>query len=243
MSNWVLIIDSGSGGEIVYSKIKKVFPSENYLLFIDKKYCPYGNKSYKELRSHITSVLEYFFCHFDIKAVVVACNTLSSMFKNYLKRKFKGTNFFFYEPFINKKILSAPTLVIATTNTIKYSKIVKKYSGNEFFFSVGFPSLAKMIDDASQDIQIFLKNNLSFFKDKRIQNIVLGCTHYEKIKPNLEKIFGKVTFYEKTPTILKNLSRILKNNKNIGTTLYIDEIIIDKKAKEIKKHKIIKNNL
>ncbi len=227
MCDWVLVIDSGSGGEIVYSKIKKVFQNENFLLFIDKKYCPYGNKSYESLKKHTTSILEYFFYHFKIKAVVVACNTLSSMFKNYIINKFKNTKFFFFEPLLNKRILSSPTLVIATTNTIKYSKIIKKYMENKNCFIIGFPFLAKMIDDNSKEIQPYLEENLSKFYDKKIQNIVLGCTHYEAIKSNLEKIFKNVHFYDMTNIIIRKLAIVLKNSDKNGITLYLDDIVFE----------------
>ncbi len=224
MSDWVLVIDSGTGGKMVFSKIKKVFSSENYILFIDKKYCPYGNKSQEELRNHIKQVFDYFTTHFTLKAVIVACNTLSSMFKDYLRDNFKEIKFFFYEPLLNKRILSRPTLVLSTTNTLKNSKIIKKYQSNPNCYCVGFSCLAKMIDDKAQNIQDFLNEQLSFYMVKDIKNIVIGCTHYEAIKSNLEMLFGKVKFYDKTPIILEQLSKVLSKRGFQGKTLYFDDI-------------------
>lgn len=225
MSDWVLVIDSGTGGKMVFSKIKRVFPSEDYILFIDKNYCPYGNKSREDLKKHIQQVFDYFTAHFSIKVVIIACNTLSSMFKDFLKDRYKEVRFFFYEPFLNKLILSRPTLVLATTNTINNSEVIKKYHNNANCYTAGFSYLAKMIDDKSPDIQNYLFTQLSKYKGKEIKNIVLGCTHYEAIKPNLEKIFGKVSFYDKTPIIIEQLSKILSRRMINGTTLYFEDIV------------------
>ncbi len=224
MLEWILIVDSGMGGKMVYSKIKKHFPSENYIVFIDKNYCPYGNKSRKQLKEHIINVFNYFFQHYRIKIVVLACNTLSSMFKDFIKTHFKNIVFLFYEPLITNKILQNPTLVLATTNTIKYSKIIKKYKTNQNCYLVGFPSLAKMIDDNSKGIQEYLIAHLSNLKDINIKNIVLGCTHYEAIIPNLKLIFGDINFVEKTPLVIERLSKILLEHKGKGKTLFFDYI-------------------
>lgn len=234
MREYILIFDSGSGGEFVLSEMKKLMPHENYIFFCDKLNCPYGNKKISTLKSIVINTLEKLLKKYKIKLIIIACNTISSLFKDDISKNFSNHCILFVEPKLNNKILENKTLVLATTNTIKYSEIIKKYKGSPNLFLQGFSTLAVKIDQSRGDfreIKKFLKRELKKFKYCEIKNIVLGCTHYNLIKNEIESAMGKkIFFYENSLKIAKKAKNILlKLNKLIENsskreTIYLNII-------------------
>jgi len=234
MTEYILIFDSGSGGKFVLSELKKVMPHENYILFCDKFNCPYGNKSFSKLKSLVIKTLEKLLKSYKIKLIVIACNTISSLFKKELLEHFSSRKILFVEPKLSKKILENPTLLLATTNTIKHNKKIQKYKGIYNLFLQGFGTLAVKIDNCQgdkSDIKKILKRQLSKFKNCKIKNIVLGCTHYNYIKGEIKNVLGKdIVFYENSSTIAKKAMKTLQNMNKIeeksskSETIFLDKI-------------------
>lgn len=232
--SWILVFDSGSGGRYTMEQIRAVLPQENYLLFMDKTNCPYGNKSKHRLKKIVTKNIEKLLKKFDIKLVVIACNTVSSIMDKYLQNKFYQIPFVFVNPQIDNYILNVPTLFLTTKNTAKYSRFLKSYKHNKNVYVFGFKTLAKMIDDCSKNyhlLQPYINNKLKKFKNKNIQNVVLGCTHFNHIKNQIQTaLCTNVNFYEnskniavKTKQILQ-ASNILSHKKTQGDLLLIYNI-------------------
>ena len=214
---WILVIDSGIGGLWTLNKIRTICPHENYLYFMDKLNAPYGNKSARFLKIITKRNIKKLIDLYDIKLVVFACNTLSSVVYDYIKGEFTEKQFIKIEPFVEPSLFKhSNTLVIATKNTIKRNKNLKKYAEHNNIFLHGFPSLAKKIDDAKGDYQKllpYLKKELSSYSKLNIKNIVLGCTHFNYIKPQLKEIFGNVAFFENSENVAKNVKTLLKKTK------------------------------
>ena len=125
------------------------------------------------------------------------------------------------------------TLVLATTNTIKHNKNLNIYKDYSYIYLKGFGSLAKKIDNANGNYDLllpYLSKALSQYKDKNIQNIVLGCTHFNYIKKQLTKIFGEINFFENSPYVANLVESVLlkhgiktKKNKQ-PQTLFVYKI-------------------
>jgi len=214
MTEYILIFDSGSGGKYVLNELKKIMPHENYIFFCDMFNCPYGNKKIQSLKLIVTKSLEKLLKTYKIKLIVIACNTISSLFKDELINHFLNCPILFVEPELNDKILENPTLVIATSNTIKHNINIKKYKGSPNLFLQGFGTLAIKIDKCNGDfgeIKGVLNTQLTKFKNYEIKNVVLGCTHYNYIKKEIESVFEKkLVFYENSTEIAKKAKKALK---------------------------------
>lgn len=233
MTEYILIFDSGSGGKFVLNELKKVMPFENYIFFCDKFNCPYGNKNFNTLKSIVTKTLEKIVKIYKIKLIVIACNTISSLFKDELIKRFSNCPILFVEPELNDKILENPTLVIATSNTIKHNKNILKYKGSPHLFLQGFGTLAVKIDKCNGDfgdIKSVLKGQLSKFKNCKIKNVVLGCTHYNFIKKKIKEVMGKeLIFFENSSKIAKKAKKTLKkSNKLIEISSKSETIFLNK---------------
>lgn len=215
----VFVFDSGSGGEFVTRELLRELPNEKFVLFKDIENCPYGTKSKWKLWHIVHKILTTAQKKLHPKAVVVACNTASSLFEDRIKKKYKDVPVFFVTPQINDKILSQKTLILATTRTAKCNKQIAQAKQNPNCIVLGFDDLAKKIDLArtstqtKADLKLYLLNELSKYKTYGIKNIVLACTHYTYIKKQLREIFGNVKFFEKSKLVARELKCCLQGNK------------------------------
>ena len=210
-NDYILVFDSGNGGQFVLDTLQHNLPFEKYILFKDVKFCPYGDKKKKELKENVTKILDNLTKKYKIKMIVIACNTISSLFKNYLLSKYSSYIILFVNPYLNDEILKNKTLVIATKNTIKYNKRLKKYAPNKNLFLLGFDKLAKIIDDNFDNLGTILPyiyTKCAPYLNIGIKNIVVGCTHYNYIIFLLQKIFKGAKFYESSLEVSK-LAKIL----------------------------------
>jgi glutamate racemase len=73
------VFDSGVGGLSVLSVLIKNFPSENFVYLGDTARLPYGSKSPATIQKYVTQNINYLVKHQDVKAVVIACNSASTV--------------------------------------------------------------------------------------------------------------------------------------------------------------------
>ena len=126
--------DSGVGGLTVLNKVKKIMPNESFIFYGDTLHVPYGDKTKEQLLEYSKNILK-FFEQKGCKAVVMACNTTSSVIYDDIKDDY---DFKLY-PVVQSvgKILSQLPIkrlgVFATKATIDsgaYEKEVNKYGTN-----------------------------------------------------------------------------------------------------------------
>lgn len=229
-NDYILVFDSGNGGQFVLKKLKYYLPNENYILFKDQNFCPYGDKKSNDLKKNIVKVLDKLTQKYKIKMIVIACNTISSMFKNLIIKRYSKYILLFVNPKINNKILQNKTLLIATKNTVKHSKLIKRYKNNKNLIVVGFKDLAKKIDDNINNIEILenpLRDYFNKYNNLKIKNIIVGCTHYNYIICLLKKIFPRANFFENSKELAMLSKKILnmydlENQYNLkGNTIYL----------------------
>ncbi len=207
------IFDSGIGGVTVLKKLIDLLPNEEYLYYSDSKNSPYGDKSEEELKIIVSNVVTYLINR-GCKIIVIACNTASTL-SDYLREKF-NILFVAIEPAYklahdfayNKRIL-----VMATKRTIesdKFKKLYDKYNNSNTIL-LSCSGLADLIEkDLQNEIDIYLKEKLGKYND--INCVVLGCTHYPLIKNNIEKVLGKVEFFDGSSGVSKRVFELLEKN-------------------------------
>jgi glutamate racemase len=210
-------MDSGEGGVYTLSKIKAVLPNENFIMFKDKKNSPYGNKNKQILLKIATENITYLTKKYHVKLIVLACNTMSAVIFNDLVNIFKNHIILPIVPNIKDAIETCKnTLVLGTYSTIKHSAVCKFYRDKKMptLFFYGFKTLAKLIDENVGNLDKIKPNinkKLQQFKKHKIQNIVLGCTHYNLIKNQLCEIFDNenIIFFENSEALAQNVKSVL----------------------------------
>jgi len=195
------VFDSGLGGLTVVKSIKALLPSESIIYFGDTARVPYGNKS-RELIKEYSSEITEFLVKKDSKMVVVACNTVSAMVLSTLKKNNSIPILGVIEPGVaeaisitnNKYIGVIGT--IATVNSDAYNTALKALDSNIETISQACPLFVPLAEEGWLEgdvVNMVVAHYLSPLKEKNIDTLILGCTHYPLLKNAIANQFNKTT--------------------------------------------------
>lgn len=229
------VFDSGIGGLTVLKSLISKYKA-HYIYFGDTLNIPYGEKSKDELLM-LTEKIIRFFEKEKVDLIIVACGTVSSNIYDELSKKtnIKMINIVYNIIDLIKKDNPSNIAVIATKKTID-SHIFKNNINN--IIEISCPKIVPYIEKNIGNINDILKEYLSYIKEKHINNIVLGCTHYPLIKKDIQKYLDyKVNFYDMGKILLKNIKE--SNLKIEMYFSYLDENLIKNINNIIKEDKSI----
>lgn len=179
------VFDSGIGGLTVLKRLIDKYPNNEYIYYGDTKNIPYGDKTIDELKVLASNIVE-FLIEKQVDMIVIACGTVSSNLRDYLKEKYNVKIVDIISPVINYLNNSEYEKigVIATNATIN-SKIFSR-SINKDIKEVACPMFVPIIESNNfSELENSLNLYLNDLKDRDI--IVLGCTHYPIIKDDINK--------------------------------------------------------
>jgi glutamate racemase len=212
------VFDSGIGGLTVVKRIVSYLPREDIVYFGDTARVPYGSKSND-------TVIEYglqdakFLMNKNIKALVVACNTVSSVALNNLKNNFDIPIIGMIEP--GAKMASLETKnkkvgVIGTRATISnqaYSKKIKSLDPSIHVFERSCPLFVPLAEEGWWENDIasrIAQEYLNDMKGRDIDTLVLGCTHYPLLHNTISKVMGKeVSLVNSGPEVANVVKKLL----------------------------------
>jgi len=198
-SNPIGIFDSGIGGLTVVKHILSALPGENVIYFGDTARVPYGSKSN-------STVIEYslqnarFLIEKNVKLLVVACNTASSVALDELRNNFDVPVIGMIEPgaqLAMKKSRNKKIGVIGTYSTISnkaYSEELKKIDPAVFVFEKPCPLFVPLAEEGWTDhpaTKIIAEEYLKDLKDREIDTVILGCTHYPILTNVIREVLGE----------------------------------------------------
>lgn len=218
MSNIVGVFDSGIGGLSVLRELEKILPNEDFYYYGDSLNNPYGEKSDEELFEITSGVIDYL-VNKGCRLIVIACNTATTRCMKYLRGKYKDVIFVGTVPAIKVACDRdfKNTLVMATPATIESERTMELIRDNirkdQNIYLVACPGLANAIEDNDQEkIEEILKDTFREYKDKEIDSIVLGCTHYPFIKEDILKEMPGVILLDGSRGVAMEVKRQLENN-------------------------------
>jgi glutamate racemase len=198
----IAFFDSGIGGLNVLKIALKILPNEHYIYYADSDHVPYGNKSAEEIKKYVLSAVE-FIVDLKIKALVLACNTATSIAIDDLRRRYKFP-IIGMEPAIKPalqkcKNIDDKILLLATPLTLQEAKLdnlIASMSATDKIDLLPLPELvtfAEQGDFKSNAVISYIKKKLIHYNLANYQAVVLGCTHFLFFKDLLAKIFPKHT--------------------------------------------------
>ena len=200
----ILVLDSGIGGLYTAKILKEKYPSFNYIYFKDTFNCPYGNKSKEELLKIAQNNINFVLKRYKIRAVVLACNTLSTNCVKELKKAY-NLPFFTVEPPINKitkpcVVLCTQTCFLAIKNGLVGEQIEYKelttFNTNINSINLLFCAMHNLAHIIEKDMctkemmKIYLKNILKPVKTENYNQLLIGCTHYNFVVNQLQTLFN-----------------------------------------------------
>ncbi len=230
------VFDSGLGGLTAVREIRRLLPNENIIYFGDTGRVPYGTRSSDTIISYTKQDINFLKTH-NIKAIVVACGTASSVAVPFVKNEYKTEIFDVLEPTVNSAInfkKNQKIGIIATSSTInsrsyetKIHEISKKNNLEIETFAVACPLFVPLVENGriSEDdcvTNLVIEEYLSVLKEKNIDTLILGCTHYPLISKNISNFLGEnVRLIDAGKEVSKNLSKNIQFcDKREGKTEY-----------------------
>jgi glutamate racemase len=197
--NPIGVFDSGIGGLTVVKKLQAFLPNERLIYFGDTARVPYGSKSNSIIIEYAIQDAQILMKH-NVKLIVVACNTASSIALDELRSRFDVPIIGMIDPGTDlalKTTLSDRIGVIGTSSTIfnkAYSKmLMKKHNGVKVFEKACplFVPLAEEGWTSHKATCLIAEEYLKELKTEKIDTLILGCTHYPILSEIIQDIIGK----------------------------------------------------
>ena len=212
------VFDSGIGGLTVLKEIFRELPYESTIYLGDTARVPYGIRS-PETVTRYSSENVRFLVSQDIKALVIACNTASSVSLEAIRGMVSVPVAGVIDP--GAKTAAASTknkkvCVIGTAATIKsgsYSRAIKAIDPGIEVFGLACPLFVPLVEEGWTEgriVSMIAEKYLENIKDKDIDTLVLGCTHYPLLKKVISEAIGqKVNLIDSAIETANEIRRIL----------------------------------
>lgn len=220
------VFDSGLGGLTVVQALRKSLKGLEIFYIADTLFAPYGEKSKEQILKHSLDITKYMIDKFNIDALIVACNTATSAAIKYLREMFPFLIVIGTEPGIKPAMQTTFTKNIAvlatpaTLNGEKYQELLNSLS-LEYEINVYGQACKGLVEQIENgkilhiDTQKMLEHWLIPMKEKNVDTIVLGCTHYPLVSNVIKDIMGEnVKLIETGEAIAKRLESLFPFNIN-----------------------------
>jgi len=214
------VFDSGVGGLTVLKSIRSYLPGENIIYYGDTARVPYGNKSASTIRRFAREAM-WFLMEKKVKMVVVACNTASSLAVPYLKKEYAVPVTGVIGPGISEAVRCSRNKrigVIGTSSTIAskaYDKELGRVDRSCRIFSGSCPLFVPLVENRFLSGPIVFQIARDYLKDlkrKKIDTLVLGCTHYPLLKKVISRVMGDIVLVDSAHAVAKSVKSTLVNN-------------------------------
>lgn len=192
------VFDSGLGGLTAVRQLRRIMPSENIIYFGDTSRVPYGNRSRDTILKYARQDMR-FLRSFDLKAVVIACGTVSSNCLETLQAENNIPVIGVVAPAVqraasltrNKRVGLVATR--ASVRSGAYERMFHAMSPEVQLFSKACPLFVPLVEEGrcrpgDRVIEQVAEEYLAELKGKGVDTLVLGCTHY----PLLAEVIGQV---------------------------------------------------
>ena len=187
-SAYIGVFDSGAGGLTVVRHIMEMMPDENILYFGDTAHLPYGTKSERQIKEYSTNNVA-FLNGFELKSLVIACNTADSVARQTLIKEFDLPIYGVIDPASKKAAETSQSGrigIMATKATVRsdaYRKAILRYRKDAEVFQLACPLLVPLVETQRYKkddplVRIALGEYLDELRQHNVDTIVLGCTHY-----------------------------------------------------------------
>ena len=198
------IFASGMGGLSVLHRALQIMPGMNYIYYADKKNVPYGEKTVEQVKGFVDEIIRFLIAK-DVDAVVIACNTATSVAAKEYRSQFP-VPIVGMEPAVKKAVeeftdLPGRILVAATPITIagdKLLQLVDRVDDGKKVDLIAWPQLVRFAEAGefeSEEIVDSLKESLNDYQVENYKAVVMGCTHFNYFKECYKKIFPETTRY------------------------------------------------
>ena len=226
----IAFFDSGIGGLSVLHHAMKILPNQEFIFFADEDHVPYGTKPRELVMKYVDEAFK-FLLTLDISAIVVACNTATSVAVKEMRNRYE-LPIIGMEPAIkraidlygDKRILVTATPI--TVNGEKIHSLIDKLGKRDIVDLLALPKLvdfAERQDFNSNAVTDYLREQFKPYDLTKFSSLVLGCTHFNYFKDTMRELLpNNISFVDGNEGTLKELMRRL--NLSSSTTSSIPKV-------------------
>lgn len=228
------VFDSGFGGLSILRYIAQELPEYDYTYLGDTARTPYGARSQEVLYEFTKQAVDFLFRH-NCELIILACNTASSESLRKIQQEYLPK----YYP--DKRVLGViiPTAemateitknnkigVMATESTVAsaaFEREIKKLNPFAQVFGQACPLLVPIVESGEQNSEIAdiaLRKYLNPLSKKKIDTLILGCTHYGILESKIKKIVGRnIKVISEGKIVAQKLKQYLQRHSEIERKL------------------------
>jgi glutamate racemase len=193
------MFDSGFGGLTVARAVIDLLPDEHLVYIGDTGRYPYGPRPQSEVREFAHQIAWSLVKEFDVKAIVVACNTAAAAALDELEAEMPVPVIDVVEPGARTLVATTRTGrvgVIGTVGTIgsgAYERAVAATGAEVQLTAAACPGFVEFVErgqTSGSDVHILAERLLAPVKDADVDTLLLGCTHYPYLADVIADVMG-----------------------------------------------------
>lgn len=219
------VFDSGLGGLTAVRELMQILPGENIVYFGDTARVPYGTRSRDTIRTFAVQDLR-FLLEQDLKAVLVACGTVSSVALPELQQMTEIPVIGVVQPTASaacKATKNKKIGILGTSATVKsgsYQSAISAIDPEITVTAIPCPLFVPLVENGyleGQITELVAQEYIKPLQDAGVDTVILGCTHYPLLKPVLSKLFGDgVTLIDSGREAALALAEVLRESGQLS---------------------------
>ena len=193
------VFDSGMGGLTVLHECLVTLPHEDFVYLGDGARLPYGPRPLDEIRRFAAEIAGYLE-GLGVKLIVAACNSATAAALPDLQRSLGVPIVGVLAPEAHAAVLATRNRrigLLATEATVasgRYAELVHALDAGAEVVSVACPRLVPLIegeDPFGEETLAAVREYAATLREKAVDTVILGCTHYPLIRPIFQRVFGR----------------------------------------------------
>ncbi len=193
------VFDSGVGGLSVLKALRSELPHAHCVYLADSGHAPYGERPDAYVLERSQGIAQHLIQHMGCQGLVIACNTATAIAIQKLRADWPQIPMVGVEPGIKPAVAQSHDQrigVMATTATLRnprFQHLVKTHASRAQVLPQACPGLALAIEQGdlqAPEIQHLLSHYCTQLREKRVDTVVLGCTHYAFVQEQIKTLLG-----------------------------------------------------
>ncbi|MFL6212358.1 MAG: glutamate racemase [Blastocatellia bacterium] len=213
------IFDSGVGGLTVFRALERRLPNESLIYLGDTARVPYGTRSPETVKRYAVEDAGFIRSK-NVKAIVIACNTVSATAADRLREVFDVPVIGVIRPGARRAVAatrSGYVGVIATEGTIAsgaYERAMLSLNARLEVISRACPLFVPLAEEGWINHSVtrqVAEEYLAEMRVSRVDTLVLGCTHYPILRPLIDEVMGDhITFIDSGEAVAEEVAGLLE---------------------------------
>ena len=221
------VFDSGLGGLTALRELSALLPNEHFIYFGDTARVPYGTRSRETIINYARQDVN-FLRSFDLKAILIACGTVSTTAMETLKAEFTVPLFGVVDPAVEQAVAASKTGRIgligtpATVGSGAFERAILAQNPSATVTSQACPIFVPLVENGRYEpsdkvVELVVAEYLAPLKAAEVDTLVLGCTHYPLLTEAIAAYMGEgVTLVNTGAAAAQALAQFLTANDQLA---------------------------